>query len=335
MKPQRILVVDDNDGIRILLEQLLTTDGHRVDLAHDGRDAMAQVEAELPDLIVTDLDMPHLNGFELCRRVRSKPATRLLPILMITGRNAQEAKLRAWELGADDFLTKPLEMVEVLARCRSLLRMKRLVDELDSAEAVVFGFARTVEAKCRYTWGHSERVTSFASALAQQVGLAEAEQQVLRKGAILHDIGKISIPDAILNKPSALTREEFAIIKQHPMEGTRIVEPLRSVRETIPLIRWHHERLDGNGYPDGLFGGAIPLMVRILAVADVFDAVSSERPYRPALPLAACLDILQTNAAGGGLDPELVRCFCEMQAAPSEGGENSGSTASHELVRAQ
>jgi putative two-component system response regulator len=316
MGPQHILVVDDSEAIAVMLEQLLVTDGYRVSLARDGREALDTVARSRPDLILTDLDMPHVNGYELCRRIKHDPATRLIPVLMITGGTAQEVKLRAWDLGADDFLTKPFDTVEVRARCRSLLRVKRLVDELDSAEAVVFAFARAVEAKSRYTWGHSERVTAHAMALSKQVGLSEAEQDVLRKGAVLHDIGKINIPDAILNKPGALTVEEYDIVKQHPIQGVRIVEPLQSIRDTIPLIRWHHERLDGTGYPDGLFGGAIPLTARILAVADVFDAVSSERPYRPALPLSKCLDILRANAAEGGLDPELVRCFCEVQSAP-------------------
>jgi putative two-component system response regulator len=327
MNAQHILVVDDNISIAALLEQLLKADGHRVSIAHDGREALDMVARSQPDLILTDLDMPHLNGYEVCRRIKIDPATRLIPILMITGGSALDVKLRAWELGADDFLTKPFDTIEVRARCRSLLRVKRLVDELESAEAVVFAFARTVEAKCRYTWGHSERVSFNALALARQLGLSEAEQEVLRKGAVLHDIGKINISDAILNKPGPLTTEEYDIVKQHPVQGVRIVEPLHSIRETIPLIRWHHERLDGMGYPDGLFGGAIPLMARVLAVADVFDAVSSERPYRPALPLPKCLDILRTNAADGGLDPELVRCFCEAKEAPGVRAGTEGEAA--------
>lgn len=323
MDALHILVVDDDENIRAVLEQLLTSGGHRVTLAQDGREALAQVAASPPELILTDLDMPHVNGYELCRWIKQNPATRLLPVLMITGHDEQEAKLRAWELGADDFLTKPFDTVEVLARCRSLLRVKQLVDELDSAEAVVFAFARAVEAKCPYTAGHSERVATYALALANQIGIGEDEKEVLRKGCLLHDLGKINMPEAILNKTGKLTAEEFDIVKRHPVQGVRIVESLRSIRDTIPLIRWHHERLDGNGYPDGLFGGAIPLLVRILAVADVFDSLSSERPYRSALPLPECLEILRANAADGGLDPELVRCFCEARApvvglAPSD-----------------
>ena len=293
-----------------MLEEMLTADGHRVTVACDGREAMDSAVGQPPDLILTDLDMPYMSGYEVCRRIKHDPVTRLIPVIIITGRDRLEDKLRAWDLGADDFLTKPFQSVEVLARCRSLLRVKSLVDELDSAEAVVFAFARAVEAKCRYTWGHSERVTKYALALASQIGVSEAEREVLHKGGMLHDIGKINISDAVLNKPGKLTPEEYAIIKEHPAQGVRIVEPLRSIRETIPIIRWHHERLDGRGYPDGLFGGAIPLLTRILSVADVYDALSSERPYRSALSHEHCLRILREDAAGGGLDPEVVRCFC-------------------------
>lgn len=332
MSTQDILVVDDDNTVAAMLEQLLTADGHRVTVARDGREALTLAALNRPDLIITDLDMPHLNGHELCRRIKQEPATRLLPVLMITGRDAEEARLRAWELGADDFLTKPFDTVAVRARCRSLLRVKRLVDELDSAEAVVFAFARAVEAKCRYTWGHSERVTSYALDLARQLGLPDAEQEVLRRGGLLHDIGKINMPDSILNKPGPLTAEEYDIVKQHPVQGVRIVEPLRSIRDTIPLIRWHHERLDGKGYPDGLFGGAIPLLARVLAVADVFDALSSERPYRPALPQKECFRILRENATGGGLDPELVRCFCEDRMAILDKPENKDTDSERKTV---
>jgi putative two-component system response regulator len=315
MNTEHILVVDDDDAVATLLAELLLADGFRVTIAHEGREALALVAADRPDLILTDLDMPLVNGNELCYQIKRTPATRLLPVLMITGNNEHAAKLCAWEMGVDDFLTKPIDSIEVRTRCRSLLRIKRLVDELDSAESVVFAFARAVEAKSRFTWGHSERVTTTAITLAQSVGVSEADLMILQKGAILHDIGKLSTPDAILNKPGALTDAEYTIIKEHPLEGVRIVEPLRSIRDTIPLIRGHHERLDGKGYPDGLRGDAIPLLTRILSIADVFDALSSERPYRPALAKQECLAILRQNAASGGLDVKLVQVFCEAQEA--------------------
>jgi putative two-component system response regulator len=311
---RRILVVDDDPGIALLLQQLLRAEGHLVQTVADGRDAMAAVTARPPDLILTDLDMPRLDGYELCRWIKSNPATRLIPVVVITGQHESSARLRAWELGADEFLTKPFHTVEVLARCRALLRLKQLLDELESAETVIFSLARALEAKSPYTWGHSERVTQHVLALARQLGLSDADQMILWKGAILHDIGKIGIPDAILNKPGRLTPEEFALIQSHPLAGVRIVESLRSLQDVIPLIRWHHERMDGGGYPDGLFAATIPLLARILAVADVFDALHNPRPYRPALPTADCLQLLRASAASGGLDPELVHVFCEVVA---------------------
>ncbi len=196
------------------------------------------------------------------------------------------------------------------------MRNKALVDELDSAQSVLFALARTLEAKSRYTQGHSERVTTLAIALAERVGLSAAECEMLRRGSLLHDIGKISTPDNILDKPARLTPAEYLIVKQHPIEGVRIVEPLRSVREVIPFIRWHHERMDGGGYPDGLFGGTIPIAVRVLSVADVYDALASERPYRPGLPIGECFQILQNDAKSGGLDPEVVNAFCAEPSVP-------------------
>lgn len=306
----RILVVDDNRTNALLLERVLLGEGHLVDVACDGQEALERITHHTPDLILLDLDMPRVDGYEVCRRVKNEPATRLVPIVIVTAQNAFEAKLKAWELGADDFITKPFQCLEVVARCRSLLRIKRLVEERDSAEAVVFAFARVVEAKSPYTHGHSERVAAYALTLAAEHGIPEEQWETLRKGALLHDIGKVSVPDAILDKPDTLTAAEFEIMKQHTVQGARIAEPLRSVRDAVPMIRWHHERLDGRGYPDGLFGGSIPLLVRILSVADVYDSLSSARPYRAAIPHQQCLEILRRDASGGGLDPELVENFC-------------------------
>jgi putative two-component system response regulator len=317
----RVVVAEDDPEVGLLLQQLLATEGYQVVLARDGREALALTCERAPDLVLSDLDMPYVDGFELCRRLKSEPATRLTPILIITGQDEQTARLRAWDLGADDFLTKPFQRIEVLARCRSLLRVKALVDELDSAQAVVLAFARAIEAKSAYTQGHAERVTVYALQLAEHTALGPAECEVLRLGAVLHDVGKIGIPDAILDKPEQLTAQEYAIVKRHPADGARIVEPLNSLRAVVPLVRWHHERMDGGGYPDGLRAGSLPLVVRILAVADVFDALASPRPYRPALPRAQCLQMLRESAAAGGLDPHLVQAFAEIFEAEKKGGE--------------
>jgi putative two-component system response regulator len=306
----RILVVDDNPGVRNLLREVLGAEGHEVDLAADGPDALARAAAVRPDLVLLDLDLPGLDGYEVCRRLKRDPATRLVPVVIITAQGEFSNRLAAWEFGADEFLTKPFQVVEVTARCRSLLRIKRLIDERDSAEAVVFALARAVEAKSPYTHGHSERVTRYALALAEDVGLRADDREVLRKGALLHDIGKISVPDAVLNKPGALTPDEYAVVRDHTLQGAHIVEPLATLRDLVPFIRWHHERPDGRGYPDGLAGDAIPLPVRVLSVADVYDSLASERPYRGRVPHAKCLEMLRELALNGGLDPELVAHFC-------------------------
>jgi putative two-component system response regulator len=309
---QCVLIVDDNLSVASLLRHALLAEGCRVDVAGDGLEALDRIAACPPDLILLDLELPSLSGDEICRRIKNDPATNLIPVVMLTGQADFESKLDAWEYGADDFLTKPLRVMEVTSRCRSLLRIKRLVEERDSAEAVVFALARTVEAKSPYTAGHSERVTRYALGLADAVQLSRAEREVLRKGALLHDIGKISVPDAILDKPGKLTTAEFEVVKGHAAQGAHIVEPLHALRETVPLIRWHHERLDGKGYPDGLRGEQISLLVRILSVADVYDALSSERPYRQSIPHERCLEMLRENAQGGGLDGELVSLFCSV-----------------------
>ena len=315
--PRFILVVDDDPAITKLLRMVLEADGHHVDVAADGQGALDRVAERRPDLMILDIDMPKVGGFEVCRRLKTAPGTRLLPVLVLTGTEAADARLRAWDLGADEFLTKPFQTLEVVARCRSLLRQKDLVDALDSAESVVFALARAIEAKSPYTHGHSGRVTRYAVSLAERVGLGGTEIDVLRRGAVLHDIGKISTPDAILDKPGQLTPEEYEVVKRHPAEGARIVEPLHSARDALPLIRWHHERLDGTGYPDGLAGGAIPLPVRVLTVADVYDALASDRPYRPAMPHGRCREVMGEDAGRGGLDPDLVRVFFKTVTGPA------------------
>ena len=308
----RILVADDSAAIALLFQQVLTAQGYEVCVVSDGEEALDQIAANPPDLILLDLNMPRRDGYEVCRCVKHNPATRLIPIIIVTAEDALDVKLRAWDLGADDFLSKPLQNVELIARCQSLLRVKRLIDDLDTAEAVVFALAQMVEAKSSFTYKHADRVKDYALALAAEVGVESDQCEILYKGALLHDIGKIGIKDDILDKPGPLTPAEFDKVKEHPDKGMRVVEPLRTLRDVLPLIRWHHERLDGRGYPDGRAGRAIPLLVRILSVADVFDALHSKRPYRDALPIPTCLEMLRDNAAGGGLDSDLVDDFCRL-----------------------
>jgi putative two-component system response regulator len=309
----RVLVVEDDPEITHLYISILAQEGLEVTAVRDGLQAIAAASANPPDLVLLDLGLPGLGGLDVCRRLKAHPSTHLVPVLIITGADPFVRRVGAWEAGADEYLSKPVRTADLLARVHSLLRLKAALDELDSANASLFAFTRAVEAKCPYTLGHTERVTSYSMRLADAIGLPAPEREALRRGAILHDIGKISTPDAILNKPGRLTSDEFAMIKRHPMEGVRIIEPLRSLRSALPFVRWHHERLNGRGYPDGLSGSEIPLAVRALAVADVFDALASDRPYRPAMSKTECFTVMEEDAAGGGLDAELVHCLKELQ----------------------
>jgi putative two-component system response regulator len=312
----RILVVEDQPMNAKLLQTLLAAQGYQVMCAADGLEALVHIAQQPPDLIFLDLNLPLLSGYEVCRRIKQDPATRLIPVVIVTGEDPFEARLKVWDLGADEFISKPIHNMELIARCKSLLRVKRLNDELETAQSVLFALARTVEAKSPYTHGHAGRVADYAAQLAEQLGLAAGERELLRRGAVLHDIGKLSIPDEILNKPGPLTAEEYTIVKRHAEKGAAIVDPLRSLRDTVPMVRWHHERMDGQGYPDGLSGHDIPLPVRLLSVVDVYDSLSSPRPYRGAIPKDMCVGMLHENAAGGGLDPELVEHFVAVLHAP-------------------
>jgi putative two-component system response regulator len=243
--------------------------------------------------------------------LRELPSREPTYVIMLTSKNGTEAAIAALEGGADDYIEKPFERELLRAR----LRVGRRIVGLQTSETIVYSFARSVEAKSPYTRGHSERVSRYVLALAAHMNLNAGDRDVLRRGAVLHDIGKICVPDHILNKPGPLTPEEFATISEHPLQGVKMIESLDSVKDVIPLVRSHHERIDGKGYPDKLKGDEIPLLVRILSVADVYDALSSDRPYRPGLAHAECATILRRNAAEGGLDAKLVEAFCKLNPA--------------------
>jgi putative two-component system response regulator len=305
----KILIAEDNHLYRLALQAALTEWGYEVVAVADGLAAFDILQGkDAPKLAILDWMMPGLEGVEVCRKVRALHKPEPPYLIVLTSRDGKENIVTALESGADDLVSKPFDREELKARLRVGLR----IVGLQTSQTVVFAFARAVEAKSPYTQGHADRVSRYALALADYVGLPEEDRDILRRGAILHDIGKIAVPDAILNKPGPLTPEEFEIAKQHPAEGVKIVAQLESVHEVIPLIRWHHERLDGSGYPDGLVGDAIPLLVRILAVADVYDALASERPYRGVLPHEVCMGILKKDAAAGQFDAELVNAFSQL-----------------------
>jgi putative two-component system response regulator len=303
-----VLVVDDVPANRELLEGYLDDLGHDVRQARDGLEALEAVAADEPDLILLDVDMPRLDGIAVCERLKAHPVYRLIPIVILTASNDRDMRLRGIAAGADDYLSKPFDPKELLIRTKVLLRQRTLNRRLDATEGVLFALGRAVEARDRYTVYHAERVGRYAQAIGAAFGLDEDDANLLYEGGMLHDLGKIAIPDAILLKPGPLTDEEFARMKTHSVEGERICLSLRSVSYYLPIIRHHHERVDGAGYPDHLFGDNIPLGARMAAIADAWDAMVSDRPYRPGLERDEAWSRMRSGA-GKQWDAELVNVF--------------------------
>ena len=314
---QTVLVVDDDHAVRLTLRRLLEKEGIGVVEAADGARALESVRDVQPDMVLLDVVMPAPSGFEVCRRIKDDPETRLIPVVLVTGLEEREHRITGIEAGADDFLSKPFDRAELLARVRSLLRMKRYTDELDRAESVLLTLGRTVEERDPYTEGHCQRLARLSRRLGERLDLSPAEIVDLERGAYLHDIGKITVPDAILQKDGRLTAEEAALMRRHPEAGERICRNLRTLQPVLPIIRHHHERLDGTGYPDGLRGHEIPLHARILQVVDIYDALTTERPYKEALDPARALETMREEVERGWWDPEI---FAEFEAMIGNGG---------------
>jgi putative two-component system response regulator len=308
-----VLVVDDLKANRDLLEGQLEGLGYEVTQATNGREALAQIELVEPDLVLLDIDMPGLDGLEVCRRIKAHPQRRLVPVVLITALDDRETHLRGIEAGADDFLSKPVDREGLLLRARVLLRERLLNKRLDATKSVILAFARTVEARDRYTIHHAERVGLYAREIGGAAGMARDDLDVLYTGGVLHDLGKVGTPDAILQKTGPLTDEEFAVMRRHPVEGERICLPLRSTVEFLPIIRHHHERIDGRGYPDHLAGGEIPFGARVAAVADAWDAMVSDRPYRAGLDREEAMSRLRSGA-GTQWDPRYIEHFLQLLA---------------------
>src|SRR5574337_1158396 len=278
-----ILVVDDQEVNTLLVETILAPQGYEIMAASDGERALELVAAQPPDLILLDIIMPGLDGFDVCARLKEDERTRLIPIVMVTSLSDLQDRIRGIEVGADDFLSKPFHSAELIARVRSLLRLKQFTDELENAEDVLCTLALSVEAKDTYTDGHCERLALYSVALGRSLGLPQEQLKALHRGGYLHDVGKIAVSESILNKITELTEEEWRIIRTHPVIGERICKPLKSLKFVLPVIRHHHERWDGGGYPDGLRGQEIPLTARIIQVVDIYDALTTARPYKPQL----------------------------------------------------
>ena len=308
----RILIVDDKLDTLLLLRELLTSRGYEIITATDAEEARKIVHTERPELVLLDVVMPGKSGYDLCRELKEDPITRLIPVVMITGLSDREDRVRGIEAGADDFLSKPLYPEELFARVKSLLKLKEFTDELENAEAVLVALALGIESRDPYTGNHCERLAHYASDLGRHIGLDGDSISALKRGGYLHDLGKVSIPDEILKKGTRLTPDEWVIMKQHPVIGEAICRPLKSFRNVLPIIRHHHEHWDGSGYPDGLQGYDIPLLARVLQVVDVYDALRTARPYKPALTHEEAESTMLDEANQGLWDPNLVPEFFAM-----------------------
>jgi putative two-component system response regulator len=307
-----ILIADDEASHRELLSATLSSRGYAVVEARDGREALERFSSVQPELALLDVHMPRMDGFEVCQRIKENPDTQLTPVVLVTGLSATADRIRGLDACADDFLTKPVDRSELLARVRSLLKVKAHTDGLESAETILFTLAQSIEAKDPYTEGHCQRLSQYSVELGRRIGLPEEHLQALRRAGILHDIGKVAIPEPILLKPGPLSAEEWKTMREHPLIGERICAPLKSFRLVLPIIRHHHEKLDGSGYPDGLQGEEIPLTARVLQVVDVYDALTTRRPYKLALSQTEALTLMEAEVKKGWWDPSVFAEFQQM-----------------------
>jgi putative two-component system response regulator len=299
-----VLAVDDNEQNLQLLEEYLWSWGYEVVLARDGREAVDLYPKHNPSIIVLDVMMPNMDGYEACQLIKSSPAGRTIPILMLTALTGTEDKIRALESGADDFLNKPINREELRARIRSLIKIRNLRKELDSSENIIMTLTTALESKDPRTSGHVHRVAAYAAHLCDKLGLSANEKETVIKGAMLHDVGMIGVPDHLLTA-TPQDDEERGRVADHTRMGASILEPMMTFRSFVPIVRWHHERWDGDGYPDGLKGEEIPIEAQIVGIANRFDEIHHER----AMTEAEAMQQLAEEAATGAFNVELVKHF--------------------------
>jgi putative two-component system response regulator len=306
----RVLVADGNATVRKILRHTLAGFGWEMREAEDGEQTLRlAAQRPFPHAILLDLNLSKIDGYEVCRRLKADIQFRLIPVVALTSLDSSEEKLKAVEAGADEFLTKPINRAELSVRLRSLVRMHRFNQELIGAESVALALARAVASKDGYSAGHVEEVANYAVMLGEELGMDPAELKILKYGAILHNVGKIAIPDAVLEKTGALTPREKALFQQHPRVGCDICAPLKPLKPILPIIRHHKEHWDGTGYPDALRGEEIPIGAQIVGVVDVYSALTSDRPYRSAIVHAEAVEKLRERARRGTHNPQLVERF--------------------------
>jgi len=325
--PSTILIVDSEDINRRLLRAIFKTAPYRILESRRASEAMAMLQSNDIDLVIVDLMLPEMSGPELCRWMKSDRKTHLIPVLMLTNVTGIENEIAGISSGADEFLIKPLHPAVVRTRVRAMLRNKALIDSLEEAETILFALAQAIERRDEYTGQHCQRLAVVSVILGEALGLSQQELIALYRGGYLHDIGKIGIPDRILFKQGELTAEEWSSMRSHPVRGEEICRPMKSLWPVLPIIRNHHERWDGSGYPDELAGEDIPLLARILQVADIYDALITARPYKPALAPAEAFAVMEEEARRGWRDPELVPLFVStMQSKTTEDLTSLGSS---------
>jgi putative two-component system response regulator len=308
---QTVLVVDDDEGMRSFLCRILIAEGYAVEVAVDGPSALASIALRSPDVVLLDVNLPGLSGFEVCRRVRQDVATRLTPIIIVTALDATEQRVEGLEAGADDYLSKPIDRRELLARVRALARLKRYTDDLDSASSIIMTLATMIEVRDGYGRGHCSRMANHATRLGRALHLGDGVLQVLYRGGILHDIGMLAIPDAVLRKNGPLEPDEYELVRSHTVVGDVLCANLRSFQPIRPIIRSHHERLDGSGYPDGLRGDQIPVVAQIVGVVDVYEALTTERPYQSEHSVDEAFVVLRRQVEQGWLRRDFVETFID------------------------
>jgi cyclic di-GMP phosphodiesterase len=314
-----ILVVDDDPDIRAVIADGLLSLGYAVRTAASAEDALTTLEKTPPDLVLTDVHMGAMSGVELCARIKGDPRWALLPVVIITSLADLEARVAGLAAGADDFFAKPFELLELRARVGALLRVKTLVDQLERAENVITTLGSTIEARDTYTGGHCERLVGYAEALGRALDVPEPLHRVLRLGGYLHDLGKVAVPDSILLKPGRLTPEEREVINRHSGMGADLLRGMHTLEDVRPIVRHHHERWNGTGYPDGLQGEAIPLGARIMTVVDVYDALRTARPYKAPVPFDKTLEIMQAETDAGAFEPRVFGAFVQTLREAGEG----------------
>jgi cyclic di-GMP phosphodiesterase len=300
-----VLVIDDDPHIRGLIARLLGPAGYDVDEAATGEDGLTRLRDRHHDLVLLDMQLQDASGHDVLTAIRAEPRTRLTPVVMITGAATHHHKLKAIEAGVTDFLAKPFSPEELSVRVRALLELKLVTDALEDAEEVIVSLARTIDARDRYTYGHSARVSLYAGLLGERIGLEPERLSTVRRGGLFHDFGKIAVRDNVLLKPGTLTDDEYAEIKRHPTDGRDLLRNMKTLAHALDIVYHHHERMDGSGYPAGLAGESIPLVARVTTIADIFDALTTARVYRGALSREEASSIMSDEVRKGWWDGRL------------------------------